>query len=54
LPGRFETASGDPRLNGVVITVDEVSARANAIERISLSEEELKHMTESVTAGSRA
>ena len=27
LPSRFETASGDPRMNGVIITVDEHSGR---------------------------
>lgn len=54
LPGRFETASGDPRLNGAVVTVDETSGRATAIERVALWEDELKQLTESVTAGARA
>ena len=54
LPGRFETASGNNRLNGVVVTIDEVSARATDIHRISLSEEQLKHITESATAEARA
>lgn len=54
LPGRFETASGDPRLNGVSITIDEHSARATDIQRISLSEEQLKQITDSVAAGARA
>jgi hypothetical protein len=49
LPGRFETASGDPRLNGVAITVDASNGRATAIERISLSEEELKQITDVAT-----
>ena len=31
LPGRFETATGDPRLNGVMITVDASTGRATAI-----------------------
>ena len=50
LPGRFETASGDPRLNGVVIDVDAASGRATRIERLSLSEAQLKDITEQVTA----
>lgn len=50
LPGRFETATGDSRLNGVSITVDEASGRATAIERVSLSEEQLKQITEDATA----
>jgi metallophosphoesterase (TIGR00282 family) len=54
LPGRFETASGDPRLNGAVIKVDPSSGRATHIERIALSEDQLKAITDSVTAGARA
>jgi metallophosphoesterase (TIGR00282 family) len=54
LPGRFESASGDPRLNGAVITVDETTGRAQAIQRLSLSEQELKDVTDSVTSGVRA
>ena len=53
LPGRFETATGDPRLNGVTITVDTFTGRATAIQRISLSEQELKEITDSVSAGAR-
>src|SRR5687767_13820104 len=54
LPGRFETASGDPRLNGASITVDPATGRATHIERISLSEDQLKAMTDSVTEAARA
>jgi metallophosphoesterase (TIGR00282 family) len=54
LPGRFETASGDPRLNGALVTVDEQSGRATHIERISLSEDQLKTITEAQTLGARA
>ena len=54
LPGRFETASGDPRLNGVVIDADPATGKATAIERVSLSEQELVAITDSVSAGSRA
>ena len=49
LPGRFETASGDPRLNGVVIGVDPLNGRATSITRLSLTEEELKANTDSIT-----
>jgi 2',3'-cyclic-nucleotide 2'-phosphodiesterase len=41
LPVRFETAKGDPRLAAVVITVDPVSGKAQAIERMLLSESDL-------------
>ena len=54
LPGRFETASGDPRLNGVAITVDPATGRATQIERISLSEDQLKTITDRVTEAARA
>jgi calcineurin-like phosphoesterase len=50
LPTRFETASGDPRLHGVTITVDESTARATAIERLSLTEDQLKDITDTVSA----
>jgi len=53
LPSRFETAPGDLRLNGVVITVDPSTGRATGIERLSLSEEQLKQITDSVTATAR-
>jgi metallophosphoesterase (TIGR00282 family) len=42
LPVRLETASGNPRLNGVVITADEATGRARAIERLNLSLEQLE------------
>ena len=42
LPVRLETASGNPRLNGVVITADESTGRALAIERLNLSAEQLE------------
>jgi metallophosphoesterase (TIGR00282 family) len=41
LPARFEPATGDPRLNAVVIEADPESGRAVSIERVSLSAEEL-------------
>jgi metallophosphoesterase (TIGR00282 family) len=37
VPARFEVATGDVRLNGVVVAVDCDSGRASAIERISLT-----------------
>ncbi|HJU41820.1 MAG TPA: TIGR00282 family metallophosphoesterase [Vicinamibacterales bacterium] len=54
LPGRFETATGDPRLNGVSITADPATGRATGIERISLSEEQLKEISDNVTAAARS
>ena len=54
LPARFETASGDPRLNGVIITVDPSNGRATGITRLSLSEDELKANTDAITLEARA
>ena len=54
LPARFETASGDLRLHGALITVDESTGRATHIVRLALSEDQLKDITDAVTAGARA
>jgi len=50
LPARFESASGDPRMHGVLITVDHATGKATAIERIALTEDQLKDITETVVA----
>ena len=42
MPARFETASGNPRLNGVIVDADELTGRALEIERISYSLTELE------------
>ena len=44
MPARFETASGNPRLNGVVIEADETTGLALEIERISYSLDELEDL----------
>lgn len=36
LPTRFETATGDPRINAVIVTADPATGHATAIERVSL------------------
>ena len=41
MPSRFEPATGNPRLNGVVVEADEKTGRALAVTRISYSEQEL-------------
>ena len=38
LPTRFETASGDPRLNAVLVDIDEGTGRALGIRRIAVDE----------------
>jgi 2',3'-cyclic-nucleotide 2'-phosphodiesterase len=44
LPQKFETATGNPRLNAVVVEADETSGFATDIERVSLSVEELQDL----------
>jgi metallophosphoesterase (TIGR00282 family) len=38
LPTKFETATGDPRLNAVLVDVDSVTGRATGIQRVSVDE----------------
>ena len=45
LPARFETATGNPRLNAVIIEADEQTGRAIDIERLSYSAEELEQLS---------
>jgi 2',3'-cyclic-nucleotide 2'-phosphodiesterase len=42
LPHRFETATENPRLNAVVVTADEVTGHAVAIERLGLSANDIE------------
>jgi 2',3'-cyclic-nucleotide 2'-phosphodiesterase len=37
IPSRFDAASGDPRLHAVVITADDTTGRATAVQRLSLT-----------------
>src|SRR5579864_3452276 len=44
MPAKFETATGNPRLNAVVVDADERSGLATDIERLSYSHEELEQL----------
>jgi hypothetical protein len=44
MPTKFEPATGNPRLNGVIIEADDRTGRATRIARISYSESELAVM----------
>jgi metallophosphoesterase (TIGR00282 family) len=44
MPARFETATGNPRLNAVIIEADDTSGLATDIERVSYSLEEIDHL----------
>ena len=41
MPGRFETAKGDPRFAAVVVDVDEKTGRARTIDRMLLTESDV-------------
>ena len=41
MPSRFEPATGNPRLNGVIVDADDKTGRAIAIRRVSFSEQAL-------------
>jgi metallophosphoesterase (TIGR00282 family) len=45
MPGRFETAKGDPRFAAAVIAVDPDTGRATRIDRMLLGEEDLKALS---------
>jgi len=42
MPGRFDTARGDPRLNAVIVTADAATGQATAIERLSLTPDDIE------------
>jgi metallophosphoesterase (TIGR00282 family) len=44
MPARFETATANPRLNGVIIDASDETGLATDIERISYSLEEINHL----------
>jgi len=44
LPSRFDVATGNPRLNAVVVDADETTGRATDIERLSYSLDELNEL----------
>jgi len=47
MPTRYEPATGNPRLNGVLIEADDRTGRATSITRVSYSEKELVAIAES-------
>lgn len=50
MPVRMETASGNPRLNGLLIDADEATGKALSVRRLSLSADELDHLGEAPVA----
>lgn len=54
MPARFEPATGDPRLHGVLVTADEATGRATSIETLSLTAEALDALADRIARGESA
>ena len=48
MPSKFEPASGNPRLNGVLVEADDKTGRATRVTRLSYSERELTELATEV------
>jgi metallophosphoesterase (TIGR00282 family) len=44
VPAHFDVATGDPRLNGALITIDQETGRALAISRVSFGQEDTQRL----------
>src|SRR5436190_16414108 len=51
LPARFEPATGNPRLNAVIVEADDQTGRAVDIERVSCSADEIADLARTVSNG---
>lgn len=54
MPSKFEPATGNPRLNGVVVSADPATGRATSVTRISYSAAELEHLAAETSATMRS
>jgi metallophosphoesterase (TIGR00282 family) len=54
MPSRFEPATGNPRLNGMVVSADPATGRATAVTRISYSAADLEHLAAETSAATRS
>ena len=50
MPARFDSATGNPKLHGVVLQVDDASGRAQSISRVSLTSDELRRLAREGTS----
>ncbi|MGH9314098.1 MAG: TIGR00282 family metallophosphoesterase [Vicinamibacterales bacterium] len=53
MPAKFEVATANPKLHAVVVTADSATGRASAIERLSLSAEQVETLAARRPVGSR-
>jgi len=54
MPSRFEPATGNPRLNGMVVSADPATGRATAVTRIRYSAADLEHLAAETSAATRS
>ena len=53
MPSKFEPATANPRLNGVLVGADDKTGRATSVTRLSYSEQDLAALASRVRAGDR-
>jgi hypothetical protein len=51
MPAKFEAASGPGRLNAVIVTADQSTGRATAVERLNLSAEQVDALSTAAATG---
>jgi calcineurin-like phosphoesterase len=51
MPARFESAGGPGRLNAVIVTADQASGKATAVQRLNLSAAEVEALAAAAPAG---
>jgi hypothetical protein len=44
VPAHFDVATGDPRLNGALLSIDRESGKALSISRVNLSQEDVQRL----------
>ena len=44
VPSHFDVATGDPRLNGALVTIDSATGRSLAISRVSINQEDAQRL----------
>ena len=54
MPSKFEPATANPRLNGVVVSADPATGRATAVTRLSYSAADLEHLAVEASAATRS
>jgi calcineurin-like phosphoesterase len=52
MPSKLEPATGNPRLNGVLVAADDKTGRALSVTRLSYAEQDLAALASRMRAGS--